>query len=271
MAFFKNWLPERKIDINSIKIVAFDKDNTITPANCEIEDNMAKKIISLIKNRYVVILTARDINVCKNHIISWIQKNFGENQKQHLDRIILGCSNGSQIYTFNKNTWDYELVSQLEWKLVDEKNFKKAVSIVANELNLDEEKMYFEIRSETMAVIACIPREAPKEERKNFDPTMEKRKLAIEKIRHLFPEGYELIAGGSTSIDIGLYDKKSGMEHLIKYFFKKFNHTNKEVVFFGDNFDGGNDAPVENVKDIYIVKVKNPDETEEILTKNFGV
>lgn len=58
-------------------------------------------------------------------------------------------------------------------------------------------------------------RDASCEDRKSFDPDKTKRQRCIEAIRPLFPQEYEIVAGGSTSIDISLYDKAAGMQHLL--------------------------------------------------------
>lgn len=124
--------------------------------------------------------------------------------------------------------------------------------------------MQMEQRSPTMAAI-CPPRTLTNEERKSFDPTGEKRKNFITKIREeqIFPENYEIIPGGSTSIDIGLYDKESGMRHLIRHFgYSQENHG--QILFFGDGFPG-NDSPVLKIPGINIVRVDNEKITEKIL------
>lgn len=71
------------------------------------------------------------------------------------------------------------------------------------------------------------------EERKNFDPGAIKRNNAIKKIREakIFPEKYEIIAGGSTSIDVGIHNKESGMRNMLSYF--QYNAERcGEIIFF---------------------------------------
>lgn len=81
------------------------------------------------------------------------------------------------------------------------------------------------------------PRDISDEERKNFDPTGERRRQAISEIisANIFDKNCEIIPGGSTSIDIGLYDKESGMRHLIN-FFKYSPEKYGQIAFFGDGF-----------------------------------
>lgn len=95
----------------------------------------------------------------------------------------------------------------------------------------------------------------------------------LEKNLKKFGADFEIIPAGSTSIDIAIYDKKAGMNHIIDYFYKKqdtekpMRFNPKNVIFFGDGFDGWNDTSVEGVEHITLVCVKNEHNTQEILSK----
>ena len=131
---------------------------------------------------------------------------------------------------------------------------------LARELNAPD--LYFEQRSETMGTFVCISRASSDEERKNFDPNGDRRRAAIQKFRHFFPNKYEVIPGGKTSIDVSLYNKEAGMRHLLEYF--QYLPCG-DVVFFGDGFDGGNDTPIENIPNVLSVKVENYQQTQDLL------
>lgn len=243
------------IDFSGVRVLAFDKDETITPANKPLEIPMAMEIQRLTKNRYIVILTARDIDICKKHIIETMDA-----VKARKDRLIFGCCNGSQIYEYDFQSNDYILKSQLQGEIESEDFFENITETIKKEFDLPE--MTFERRSDTMGTFVCISRDSDTEKRKKFDPDKSRRKKIIERLRNFLPEKYEIIAGGSTSIDVGIYDKESGMRHLMDY----FNYPIcGDIIFFGDNFNGGNDTPVEKISDIYSVKVKNPDDTKRLL------
>lgn len=243
------------IDFSEVRVLAFDKDQTITPPNKPLENPMAEEIKRLIKNRYIVILTARDLEICKKHIIETM-----DIVKARKDRLILGCCNGSQIYEYDTKKGDYVLKSELEGQIEDASFFENIVETIKKEFDLPE--MTFERRSDTMGTFVCISRDSDTEKRKNFDPNGEFRKKIISRLRDFLPEKYEIISGGSTSIDVGIYDKEAGMRHLMEYFEYPVCGN---IVFFGDNFNGGNDTPVEKISDIYSVKVKNPDDTKRLL------
>lgn len=256
-------LPEQE-DINNFKLLAFDKDNTLTPANKPMQEKMAEFLSKITRsNKVITILTARDYEICKQHILDPMEP-YDFNPKN----LILGCSNGSQIYTFNEKKKDYEMSSWLVWDLehsLSPDKIKRAIDILSVEFG--HKNVLYVPRSATMWVFACLPRDVSDEERKNFDPDNSKRNRAIELLRKekIFPESFELIAGGSISIDVGLYNKKSWMEHIIRN--GKYEKNRDKVIFFWDNFDGGNDTPVESVEWISVIKVKDPDNTLEILQK----
>lgn len=60
---------------DTIRILAFDKDETITPANKPIQPEMAAKLACLTRDKVVVILTARDIETCQKQILDEIKQH----------------------------------------------------------------------------------------------------------------------------------------------------------------------------------------------------
>ena len=250
---YRGKLPE--VDFNNIRILAFDKDDTITPPNKPMELSMAEELKRLTYNRYILILTARDIHTCREQIL-----NAMEQVNERKNRLILACCNGSQIYAFDNKKQEYLLKSSLEGELESPEFFDEIGKKLAEELGAPD--LYFERRSDTMGTFVCISRDSTDEQRKNFDPDGERRSAAIKKFRHLFPNEYEVIPGGKTSIDVSLYNKEAGMRHLLEYFQYPLYG---DVVFFGDGFDGGNDTPVENIPSVLSVKVENYQQTLDLL------
>lgn len=92
----------------NINILAFDKDNTITPANKPILPEMADLLAKLTHYKNVVILTARDFEICQKHILEIIK-----NHNVNFQNLIFGCSNGSQIFRYNRKKQEYIRASEL--------------------------------------------------------------------------------------------------------------------------------------------------------------
>lgn len=258
--FYNNHIPHQ-LNYEEISILAFDKDNTITPANSNIEPKMAQTLSRLTKEKIIVILTARDMPTCEMQILA----NIPENQAKW-NNLIFGCSNGSQIFCYDNNSQKYVKKSELEGK-IDLMQKKEQIVTLANDFFMRND-MQIEQRSDTMGAI-CPSRNITTEERKIFDATGERRRKFIQILRSekIFPEHYEIVAWGSTSIDVGIYDKYAGMQHLIQYFW--YNpQRHGEIIFFGDGFPW-NDEPIKNIPGIHVVSVENPQMTHELL-KNFA-
>lgn len=184
---------------------------------------------------------------------------------------MFGCSNGTEIYSYSSEHKDYirsSILAKLEAENQKEKEewYKEAVKIVSEILGRDD--VNYEVRSETMGVIVCLPRDASEEERKAFDPDKKKRRKCISAIKHLFPENYDIVAGGSTSIDIGTFNKRAGMMHLRQN--QDWEHgEDKTILYFGDNFfEHGNDASVAGLQGVTCVAVTCAEDTLRLL-QNF--
>lgn len=232
-------------------IFIFDKDGTITPPNQPMTEEFAKSFRHFIDKRRSVILTARDFNTCESQILTPIGKWY-----EHL--LALACSNGSEIYTHDGNNWN--LVSKLPGTLHDHMDTIKGAEETLRDV-LKKDSLHFEFRSEGMGAFVCIPRDSTKEDRDAFDSDKQKRLEAIEKIRHLFPSSYEIIPGGQTSIDVSLMNKKHWLEHVIKY----LGVDTKEIVYFGDSFENGNDTPILDIEDVTTISVQDPENTLSLI------
>ena len=69
---YRGKLPD--VNFENIRILAFDKDDTITPPNKPMELSMAEEIKRLTLNRYILILTARDIGTCREQILETMEQ-----------------------------------------------------------------------------------------------------------------------------------------------------------------------------------------------------
>lgn len=258
------------MDINSFELFAFDKDHTITPANAEIQGEMIDMLLRIMREKVVVILTARDIETCRQHIIEPIRARVSERIFSHIiGRLVLGCSNGSQIFRYQRESRDYVLQHELSGEIAPSSEFSKLIPDMARILWVDAEKMYFERRSATMGTFVCIPRDSTSEQRQAFDSDRSKRQAAIDAIYDRLPplpdgKSYEILPAGATSIDLALHNKKAGMEHVLETL--GYAGQGEDVIFFGDGFDGGNDTPVAMIQDIAVVHVKSPENTAAILS-----
>lgn len=164
----------------------FDKDGTLTPPNAPMTEDFSKTLRVFLKNHETVILTARNFAVCVKHILEPLGKDA------YFTNLTLACSNGTEIFSYKPNIADWTEVSKLPESIREsEPSFLEATKILQSHFERDD--IYFEFRSDGMGAFVCIPRSSSQEERVNFDANGEKRREAIAKIRHLFPDSYEII------------------------------------------------------------------------------
>lgn len=236
---------------DDFEYIIFDKDGTLTPHNRPIEDKYKAQFSQYIQANRVIILTARDFDACKSHLLDPIGDTA--------HKLILACSNGSEIFVFEDDNW--KMVSKIEGTLSWQQNaINECINIMDHTFGLQQ--VTFEYRSDAMGAFALIPRDSTQSDRSKLDPNKILRKKIINTIRPLFPDEYEIIAAGQTSIDVSLVNKKVGMEHILQY----CNITPNMAVYFGDSFDGGNDKPTLDIADLTTVAVKNAQHTFDIIT-----
>lgn len=107
----------------------------------------------------------------------------------------------------------------------------------------------------SQVTLSCIGRNAPKEEKAEWDPDQRKRKIIAHYIRCSIGDKYNIAIGGTTSIDITAkgMDKAAG----IRAFLTKLNLRPHQVVYYGDAFHPeGNDYSLLGV--VPCVAVRNP-------------
>lgn len=95
-------------------LYVFDKDDTLTPSSQEIQDHHATILSNFVANNTMTLLTARNMDCCKEHIIDPLLRN---NPNTPIENMYFACSNGAEIY-----------------KLQDEKYLKISTSKHASQL-----------------------------------------------------------------------------------------------------------------------------------------
>lgn len=238
----------------AFSVFIFDKDGTITPPNEPMTEDFSKVFQEFLRNHHSIILTARDFSACEVQILSMIGTG------DLLKNCTLACSNGTEIYESVWEQWTWKKTSILPGNIREsDPAIKRALTILRE--FFERPDIVFEYRSDGMGTFVCIPRSSSSETRKNFDPDKTKRLQAIEKIKNLFPDSYEIIPGGQTSIDLSLMNKKHGLEHIIHH----FSLQKTDIVYFGDSFENGNDTPILDLQDITTVAVEDEKTTLRIL------
>jgi len=189
-----------------VQVLIFDKDNTITPASQPLEPSMAEMLADLSQDVLIVLLTARDFSICEKEIIAPLER-FSYKR----ENIIFGCCNGAEIFCWDATLGQFARKSVLSGEM-DPSVWDEARARMNHILGRDD--VSYERRGDTMVTFVCLRRDASPQERQAFDPDKTRRITCIEAVRDIFPDSYELVAGGSTSIDIALYNKAAGIAHI---------------------------------------------------------
>jgi len=233
--------------------LVFDMDNTITESCTQITDDMANTLNNL--KEELVFITGTHSTEIKRMISSKL------NRSHHI------LANIGTHHLFINKTIEKEIYKET-LKEDEKKEIITALKKLKNTYNLKPltyEKDQIQDRG-SQITLSILGRTAPKEKKTSYDANKEKRKKFVKFLKKTIKKKtYEFGIGGTTSIDITRKGNNKGV--ALEKFIKKFDISKKKLIFFGDQLSpGGNDYPVIKTG-IKCIKVKNPNETLEILKK----
>jgi HAD superfamily hydrolase (TIGR01484 family) len=238
-----------------IRLVAFDLDDTLAESKCEISDEMASALNSLLQTHSVCVITGGNENQIMQQVVSKIEP-------ENYTRLHLMPTCGTTYIRLINGQW-----TKLYSKKLSDDESRRAIRTLegaAKSLGLWEENPYGNIieNRESQITFSALGQKAPVELKKAWDPTGKKKNLMRNYVAQLLPD-LEVRSGGSTSIDITMkgIDKSYGILTLI-YLTRL---TSKEVLFVGDRLDeNGNDYPVISTG-VECVATKGPKDTLRII------
>jgi len=238
------------------KIIVFDKDDTITKAKCDIDENMANLLAQLSQKYKIAVITWWSFENIYDQIVSKLP------QHTIFSNIYIFPTIGAQMYIFKNNDWERiyaEFLTDQEVSYI-----KKVLNNAIDELGLRPKKTYGEIIENRLTQITYsgLGQKAPYKEKQKFDTDKIIRQKIANHIKEKLKD-YSIGIAWTTSIDVtrkGL-DKAYGIRKIMENLgFKK-----EEILFVWDAiFPGGNDY---SVKEFWVdcVKVDNLKDTESII------
>jgi len=244
------------------KIIVFDKDDTITKAKCNIEENMANIFSKLLDKYKVAIITWWDFNNIYNQIVKLLPANTNF-KNLYLFPTIWTC-----MYYFDNGKWQEKYNENLSEK---EANYIiNVLNNALNKLNLIPEKHWWEIIENRWSQItySWLWQKAPLEAKQSFDPNKEIRKKIVDFIKDDLKD-YSIGIWWTTSIDITRkwLNKAYGIQKIIEH----LNIKKDEILFIWDAiFPWWNDYPV---KEFWIecMQVNSLDDTKNIIVNKLGI
>ena len=216
------------MDINKIKLIAFDLDGTLTQHKTPLSPE-PRDILTALSKKYKLLMSGA--GMC--------QRIFNQMGKFPID--ILG-NYGLQYAEYRPESGELEIVSDKTFPC-DRESVDKRVTALRQKYGYTEfAGDNVEYHASGCVTIPMLGTKAKQEDKLAFDPDRKKRRAIYEEVKELFSD-YVVFVGGSSSFDMAPapYNKAYA---LAKYCEKR-GIAHDEVVYVGDDYGpGGNDESV---------------------------
>ncbi len=222
----------------SVRLVAFDLDDTLAPSKTAIDPQMARLLVDLLEVVQVCVISGGQFGQFESQLVA----NLPLDHPEALGRLHLLPTCGTQYYLFRDGGWHQQYAENL----TDGQRAEAlaALESEARRLGFWETDTWGPILEDrgSQITFSALGQAAPVDAKRAWDPTGEKKNTLRAAVEPLLPE-LEVRSGGSTSVDItrrGI-DKAYGMRRLAEL----TGISLEQMVFVGDRLDpDGNDFPV---------------------------
>lgn len=222
----------------SIRLVAFDLDDTLAPSKSPVPPRIAEQLIELAERVEVAVISGGQLGQFRTQVI----ERLPDASASTLSHVHLMPTCGTQYYRIGAEG----IETVYAHSLTDDEKARAlaAVEQEARRLELWTAEPWGDILEDrgSQITFSALGQTAPLEAKIAWDPTGAKKSALREAVAERIPD-LEVRSGGSTSVDIthrGI-DKAYGMQRLAE-------HTGiplGDMLFVGDRLDpDGNDYPV---------------------------
>ena len=221
----------------TLRVVAFDLDDTLTVSKSKIDQHMADLLGELLARRDVCIITGGTFEQIEAQVLQYLHAPAGRLTYLH---IMPTC--GTRYYAWENGAWHRRYAEDLR-----ESEKVRIVSVLtegAKRLGFWEPNPWGEIIEDRGSQItySALGQAAPAEAKYEWDRDGSKKRKLRDYAAERLPD-LEVRVGGTTSVDItrkGI-DKAYGIKRLIE----QLNVSPDQLLFIGDRLgEGGNDYPV---------------------------
>jgi phosphomannomutase len=227
---------------DSVRLVAFDLDDTLAPSKSPVDPRMADLLVQLLGVVEVCVISGGQFGQFESQLVD----NLPLDHPDALARLHLMPTCGTQYYLFKNGGWQQQYAENLTE--AQKQQALAAVESEAKRLGYWEPDNGTEVWGPVLEdrgsqiTFSALGQAAPVDAKKAWDPTGDKKNTLRAAVQqHL--DDLEVRSGGSTSIDItrrGI-DKAYGMSKLAELTGIPFD----QMLFVGDRLDpDGNDFPV---------------------------
>jgi phosphomannomutase len=221
----------------TLRVVAFDLDDTLTVSKSKIEQHMADLLGELLARLDVCIITGGTFEQIQSQVLQYLHAPAGRLAYLH---IMPTC--GTRYYAWRNGAWQRLYAEDLT---EDEK--RRIISVLAagaKQLGFWEPDPWGEIIEDRGSQItySALGQKAPHDAKREWDPDGSKKLKLRDYAAGRLPD-LEVRVGGTTSVDVtrkGI-DKAYGIKRLTE----RLDVTPDQLLFIGDRlYEGGNDYPV---------------------------
>jgi hypothetical protein len=221
----------------TLRVVAFDLDDTLTVSKSKIDPGMAELLDELLARLDVCIISGGRFEQFETQVLQYLQA-----PPDRLARLHIMPTCGTRYYTWRNGAWHRRYAEDLR-----ESEKVRIVSVLtegAKRLGFWEPNPWGEIIEDRGSQItySALGQAAPAEAKYEWDRDGSKKRKLRDYAAERLPD-LEVRVGGTTSVDItrkGI-DKAYGIKRLIA----QLNVSPDELLFIGDRLgEGGNDYPV---------------------------
>jgi phosphomannomutase len=220
----------------TLRLVAFDLDDTLTVSKSKIDRHMAVLLGDLLARLDVCIITGGKFGQIQAQVLQHLHAPAGRLVHLH---IMPTC--GTRYYAWRNGAWHRRYAEDLT---EDEK--RRIVNVLAAgamDLGFWERSPWGEIIEDRGSQItySALGQRAPADAKHEWDPDDSKKRKLRDYAAERLPD-LEVRVGGTTSVDVtrnGI-DKAFGIKRLMG----KLSISPDELLFIGDRLEeGGNDYP----------------------------
>jgi hypothetical protein len=221
----------------TLRVVAFDLDDTLTVSKSKIDPGMAELLDRLLARLDVCIISGGRFEQFETQVLQYLQA-----PPDRLARLHIMPTCGTRYYTWRNGAWHRRYAEDLR-----ESEKVRIVSVLtegAKRLGFWEPNPWGEIIEDRGSQItySALGQAAPAEAKYEWDRDGSKKRKLRDYAAERLPD-LEVRVGGTTSVDItrkGI-DKAYGIKRLIE----QLNVSPDQLLFIGDRLgEGGNDYPV---------------------------
>jgi phosphomannomutase len=224
----------------TLRVVAFDLDDTLTLSKSRIDQHMADLLGDLLARLDVCIITGGKFEQIQAQVLQNLHAPAGRLAHLH---IMPTC--GTRYYVWRNSAWHRRYAEDLT---EDEKRrIVNALEEGAKNLGFWEQNPWGEIIEDRGSQItySALGQRAPADAKREWDPDDSKKRKLRDCAAERLPD-LDVHVGGTTSVDVtrkGI-DKAYGIKRLIE----QLSISPDQLLFIGDRLrEGGNDYPVRAV------------------------